>query len=551
MSKNPADILNQVLRAENRSHANVPISQDPVVETEMVLPISQINPYDNNPRKAKNSKYEELKLSISKRGYTSVLEITRRPGDENYMVCAGANTTLTIIKELYAQTNEARFAKLRCLFKPWQNESEVIFNHLIENTTHGSMIFIDKARGVLQAKAELEKELHKQLSQREFCQLAKERCGFSIDPPTLGRYIYTVNYLTELIPTALASGIGNLQIKKIKQLEEAYKKYQAHHQLVADLTGFNMALSQADGAYDNPDSFFYHITEAIEQHLSAQHGVSKIDTRLELRALLETGELAVNSPPAAPTRSAPTAKPNTNTTAPKTAAATKQDAPPAEIAAEAQEVEQTAEAEAEDTASQGAAYIPNPTQPTAADDFSPASDDIGTNTDDGALDELSQQRQRAAQLAGIIARFFDVDEYLQPVTAGNGFVMDFPQDKSELAEHQGACWYYLATMSEQIRDYATCSSKLAEPSSYKFYIEAMMLFEQEQQYHQSTDEETADPFTARVGQYWEIYHVYAVLNERCDEATFAAMTQLQTLHFHFSQRAKDLGAPSMWSCQDE
>ncbi|MCG5526610.1 hypothetical protein LRB11_17035, partial [Ectothiorhodospira haloalkaliphila] len=111
-----------------------PASADPVTVTQMILEISRIQPYDRNPRRERNPRYDEIKQSIrAQRGLNNALEITRRPGDPHYMVRAGGNTRLEILKELLAQTGDACFAQVHCLFHPWTHEAAVLTAHLVEN----------------------------------------------------------------------------------------------------------------------------------------------------------------------------------------------------------------------------------------------------------------------------------------------------------------------------------------------------------------------------------------------------------------------------------
>ena len=74
-----------------------------------VLTIDLIKPYDRNPRRTINPLYDEIKASIrAKGGLNNLLTVTRRPGDPQYMVVAGGNTRLMILKEFPLRQNSCR-----------------------------------------------------------------------------------------------------------------------------------------------------------------------------------------------------------------------------------------------------------------------------------------------------------------------------------------------------------------------------------------------------------------------------------------------------------
>jgi len=85
----------------------------------MVVPIEQIQPYERNPRHGSNPETDRIKASIRATGLDQPLTITQRPGTTNYIVHSGGNTRLRVLKALYAETGEDRYASVACLFKPW------------------------------------------------------------------------------------------------------------------------------------------------------------------------------------------------------------------------------------------------------------------------------------------------------------------------------------------------------------------------------------------------------------------------------------------------
>ena len=66
----------------------------------LVLNPQDVDFYDGNPRFELGEDYQQLKTSIRKQGLNTKLSVTRRPGAARYMVEAGGNRRLRILKEL-------------------------------------------------------------------------------------------------------------------------------------------------------------------------------------------------------------------------------------------------------------------------------------------------------------------------------------------------------------------------------------------------------------------------------------------------------------------
>ncbi|MGX2040098.1 hypothetical protein ACWJKU_08170 [Methylocaldum sp. MU1018] len=116
-----------------------------------LLPAEAIRPYDRSPRRRSNPKYEDIYRSIqAKPGLADdPLTVTRRPGDEHFIVKAGGNTRLEIHRTLWQDTGDPIYRDVFCLFVPWESESEVLRAHIVENEACGELIFIDLAHAVM------------------------------------------------------------------------------------------------------------------------------------------------------------------------------------------------------------------------------------------------------------------------------------------------------------------------------------------------------------------------------------------------------------------
>jgi ParB family protein of integrating conjugative element (PFGI_1 class) len=82
------------------------------------LPVTDIRPYDRNPRRSQNPEYDRIMASIRAEGMDQPLVVTQRPGDEHFTVQASGNTRLRILQALFAETGDPRFTHVHCLFRP-------------------------------------------------------------------------------------------------------------------------------------------------------------------------------------------------------------------------------------------------------------------------------------------------------------------------------------------------------------------------------------------------------------------------------------------------
>ena len=124
----------------------------------MVVTLDQLRPYDHDPRMKRNPAYEEIKASIRERGLDAAPAITRRPGEDHYIIRNGGNTRLAILRELWSETKEERFFRISCLFRPWPERGEIVAltGHLAENELRRPHVHRARARrrestGVLRA----------------------------------------------------------------------------------------------------------------------------------------------------------------------------------------------------------------------------------------------------------------------------------------------------------------------------------------------------------------------------------------------------------------
>ena len=72
---------------------DLPAQADPRQECQIELPVDAIRPYEDNPRRSGNERFEDIKASVRANGIRTPLTVTRRPGEAHFIVEAGGNTS--------------------------------------------------------------------------------------------------------------------------------------------------------------------------------------------------------------------------------------------------------------------------------------------------------------------------------------------------------------------------------------------------------------------------------------------------------------------------
>jgi ParB family protein of integrating conjugative element (PFGI_1 class) len=215
------------------NHAReLPGPVDPPFESQIELAVDEIQPYEHNPRRTTNAKFDDIKESIRTAGLRSPLTVTRRPGESHFIVEAGGNTRLLALRQLWAETRDPRFRALTVLYRPWRSESHVLTAHLIENEQRGEMTFWDKACGIVALKSRLEAEQGRTLTLRPL-EDALHTVGLAVNTATLGLYLFATERLRTL--GEAVTGLSGLDVKTMQPRLNALKRYaQAQSEMTED-----------------------------------------------------------------------------------------------------------------------------------------------------------------------------------------------------------------------------------------------------------------------------------------------------------------------------
>lgn len=185
---------------------SAPPPDAPTPERYRQLAVDEVDVYENNPRTTEHAEFETIKAAFLAGGIETVmLQVTKRPGTDRYVLAFGANTRLRIIKDLWAETGDARFQAVRCIEVPWGGEIWLQTNHLIENTNRNDMCFWDTAKAFCDSHAKLEAVEGTEISQRDFIERAA-KLGSIINRTAYGFYSFAVTTFQRSCASVLRQG---------------------------------------------------------------------------------------------------------------------------------------------------------------------------------------------------------------------------------------------------------------------------------------------------------------------------------------------------------
>ena len=279
---------------------DLPDQADPTHECHIVLSVEDIRPYEHNPRRIHNARFNDIKASIRASGLRNPFTVTRRPGESHFVVEAGGNTRLLAIRQLWAETREPRFHKLAVLFRPWRSESHVLTAHLIENDQRGDMSFWDKASGVVALKARLEAEQGTTFSLRQIDE-AMKALGLAINTATLAHFLFATERLTTLGEVAV--DLSGLDVKLMQPRLNGMKRHaQARASLAEDdlyATVFEPVFRGAVDEYRRTQRFSAAaVCRACEEALAEVLGESVAELRRALDPAARSSQGSSGSFPA-------------------------------------------------------------------------------------------------------------------------------------------------------------------------------------------------------------------------------------------------------------
>ena len=215
MAKNIAASL--FVKPPKQSTTDTTTRQQAVPGSYMNVPTDKIDFFDKNPRKHRDDEsYEQIKASIRVTGVQHPVHITQRPDSDRFVLAQGGNTRLSIVKELWAETNDNRFASTPCIYVEYTSETDIQIAHLIENEQRQEMCFWDKAQAYSEIREIFQGATGKKLSLRE-CETTFATHGLSVSYGLLRFFFFANEKLQPLGKLAV-----DLSIAKTTEISKTY-----------------------------------------------------------------------------------------------------------------------------------------------------------------------------------------------------------------------------------------------------------------------------------------------------------------------------------------
>ena len=248
----------------------------------VVLEVSRIHPYEHNPRRAPNAEYDRIKSSIRADGLGQPLVVTQRPGEPDYIVHAGGNTRLRVLRELFEETGDQRFGEVPCVIRPWTREADVLLAHLKENDLRGELTFLDKALAVADARRFLAEGSDEPLTQAGLAEVLQRR-GYGLSQGLISQMAYAVERLLPLLPQALQGGVGRPQVAKVRALDRAARAIWLERRVDTEAE-YDQVFEALCRRYDTPDWDIASLRRALEAEIAERADISIHAVSLEINA---------------------------------------------------------------------------------------------------------------------------------------------------------------------------------------------------------------------------------------------------------------------------
>lgn len=418
------------------------------------LDIDRIHLYDRNPRTTRNPEYERIKQSILANGLEQPLIVARRPGQPTYIVTAGGNTRLQILKELYAASLDPEFSMVSCIEVGWQDEADVLLGHLRENNLRGDLSFADKAAAVVAfADMAAEERGGQSLTGSELHRALKER-GFPVSKGLLSYMRYAAVFLMPAMPVALSSGLGSRSIARIRKLHRAAGNIWVRRGIGPE-SEFDDIFAELCRRHDGPDWQLEPLSEAVELELAeaAELPLQTVRLSLQVAPSANGAEVAADSTASSGTKT-PVACRSHET------ARNRKARPPRDVEAD------------------GLTIV------VQIDDEPPARPQAPGASSEKSRCPFAELRQRAYGLAHGLASRFGLGGLVLPLAdCGNGFLIADVPDADMLATADartkatiGTMWWQLVAFSETANaPPALIEARLPSESSLRTVLEQQHL----------------------------------------------------------------------------
>ena len=167
--------------------------------------------------------YERLYQSIKEDGVQQPFVVARPPESEHYVLIAGGNTRLEIVRQLHEESGESLFSDINCVVVSWPGICTAKISHLVTNDLLNKASFIERAKAILKfIDGNSDLPIDHTTSDREVSKFFTDH-GFPLYRTTYAAMRYAVHFLNDYLPLSLASSFSTLDVKHIQRLEDRLK----------------------------------------------------------------------------------------------------------------------------------------------------------------------------------------------------------------------------------------------------------------------------------------------------------------------------------------
>ena len=271
----PSFANNLLVSTPQQTTINVTPQQQMLAGMFMNVEINKIDFFDKNPRKRHDPEiYEQIKASIRASGVQQPVHITQRPNSDRYVLAQGGNTRLSIVKELYEETNDKRFASLPCIFVEYTNETDIQIAHLIENEQRQEMCFWDKAQAYAEVRDLFQSNVNKEMTQREAVTVFISH-GLSVSQGLLSLFFFADSKLKPLGKLAqyLSKTKTALISKTYNDLKKQFKDCKENEQDFEDWFDLSLAEFVKDSKVQDDldaDDLSTYLTKSFDEYFKVQ-----------------------------------------------------------------------------------------------------------------------------------------------------------------------------------------------------------------------------------------------------------------------------------------
>ena len=246
----------------------------------VILDVRRIRAYERNPRREPHLQYDRIKASIRAQGLDQPLIVTQRPGETSYLLHAGGNTRLRILRELFDETADRRFGDVPCVVRPWTREADVLLAHLRENDLRGELTFLDRGLALADLRRLFEEGSGEPLTRPGLAEWL-HRNGYAVSRCLISLMSYAVERIRPWLPQALEGGIGRAQVLEIRALDRAARAIWMEC-VVATEAEYDETFATLCRRYDSVDWDSASLRRALEAEIADRTDTSLQAIRLEM-----------------------------------------------------------------------------------------------------------------------------------------------------------------------------------------------------------------------------------------------------------------------------